>query len=88
MTLENFRKEINEIDLQLLDLISKRMKVSKKVGEFKKQNNLLIFDAAREREIFEKLEKLAEEKGLDKVFIRELFELIIKKSKEEQRWKE
>jgi chorismate mutase len=82
MALENFRKEINEINLELFDLIKRRMDVSKKVGEFKKQNNMPIFDVEREKDIFE---KLAEEKGLDKVFIRNLFELIIKQSKEEQK---
>lgn len=82
--LDNFRKKINKIDLELFELIKKRMEVSKKIGNFKKQNNLPILDVKREKKIFEKLKKLAEEKNLDKAFIKELFELIIKKSKEEQ----
>jgi len=85
MTLEEFRKEINEIDSQVLNLIRRRMEIAESIGKFKRKNNLPILDTSREKEIFEKLDRLAEEMNLDKLFIKDLFALIIKKSKEKQR---
>ncbi|MFH1801608.1 MAG: chorismate mutase [archaeon] len=85
MDLNDFRQEINKIDLELLNLIKKRMNISRKIGKFKRQNNLLIFDSQKEKEIFEELENLAKKKDLDKDFIKSLFKLIMNKSKKEQK---
>lgn len=51
------RKEIDEIDLQLQNLIEKRMDVSKRIGDFKASRGMPVFDAQREEE------KIAELKG-------------------------
>lgn len=52
--LENARKIINEVDVQLAALFEKRMEAVKMVAEYKKQNNLPIFDENREKEICKK----------------------------------
>ncbi len=83
--LDNYRKEINKINLQILELLKKRMQVSKKIGKYKKQNNLTVLDVKRERELYEKLKKYANEKSLDEKFVKKLFKLIIKQSKKEQK---
>ena len=83
--LNNYRKEISKINLQVLELLRKRMETSKKIGEYKKQNSLPVLDIRREQETYRKLKKSANEKGLDEKFVRKLFKLIIKQSRKEQR---
>ncbi len=71
--------------MQILELLRKRMEVSKKVGEYKKQNNISVLDAKREQEVYKKLSKSANKKGLDEKFVKKLFKLIIRQSKKEQK---
>ncbi|GAB6168056.1 prephenate dehydratase [Clostridium carnis] len=52
--LESYRKEIDEIDRELIKLFEKRMNVAIKVGEYKKKNNLPILNKGREEEVIEK----------------------------------
>ncbi|WP_028950188.1 prephenate dehydratase [Sulfurihydrogenibium subterraneum] len=56
--LQKIRKEIDNIDQTILQLLNKRALLAKQVGEIKKKNNLPIFVPTREKEIFERLEKL------------------------------
>ena len=52
--LEDYRREIDSIDRELIALFEKRMNVAIKVGEYKKERNLPIFNAKREEEVIEK----------------------------------
>jgi chorismate mutase/prephenate dehydratase len=56
--LKALRQEIDSIDNQILELINKRATLAKEVGVIKKANNLPIFVPSREKEIFDRLEKL------------------------------
>ena len=49
--LSKYRKQIDKIDKRIVRLFEKRMDISKCVGEYKKENNIEIFDAEREMEI-------------------------------------
>ena len=49
MSLDIYRKQIDEIDSQLLDLFERRMELAKDIADYKKQNNLPVLDASRER---------------------------------------
>ncbi len=48
------RKEIDEIDQELMQLFEKRMHVVKDVIAYKKANNMEIFQSAREKDVIEK----------------------------------
>ncbi len=50
MSRVEYRKEIDKIDEQLVKLFQERMEVSAKIADYKKENNLPIFDQKRERE--------------------------------------
>ena len=80
--LDQYREEIEKIDEQLFNLLSRRMSISMKIGEYKKENNLPIFDAKREEELKEKNLLLVEEKYRHSCA--EVFELILKLSKDFQ----
>lgn len=84
MELEKLRTEIDELNHEILDLLNKRLEVVRKVGEYKKTNGLEVLDSVREEEIYNRLGKIADEKGIDKEFVRDVFEIIIKKARSEQ----
>ena len=50
MDLSDYRKQIDEIDDQLVKLFEERMEVTKGVVEYKKEHGMKILDAGRERE--------------------------------------
>ncbi len=55
--LQTLRKEIDQIDKQILELLKRRAKVAKKIGEIKRSKGLKIYIPEREKEILEKLLK-------------------------------
>ena len=77
--LENLRKEIDEIDKELLSLFQKRMSCVHKVADFKKANNMPILDKKREQEILDK--KCAMAKPKDAKNIRNFFSALMKISR-------
>jgi len=79
MDLDEMRKEIDDIDSQLAKLINKRMKLSKDIGEFKKEKGLAVFDAKREEELKNKNIQYVDE-CFKKDYL-EILELILKTSK-------
>ncbi|WP_300382303.1 chorismate mutase [Clostridium sp.] len=81
--LEQYRKEIDLIDKELITLFERRMDVVKKVGNYKKENNLEILNSKREEEIIEKnINNLVNKDYKD--IGREFFENIMKLSRELQ----
>ena len=54
MDLEDFRKEIDNIDKEITRLFEERMDVVLKVAEYKKKNNLEIFHKGREEDVINK----------------------------------
>jgi len=51
LKMNNLRKEIDEIDAQLVRLFEKRMDIAKKIGLFKRENKLPLLDEKREKEL-------------------------------------
>ena len=69
------RKQLDEINLQLLDLFSKRAHISKAIGQIKEQIGLTKRDAVRENEMIKQL--LIHNKGpMDNETVKQLFEKI------------
>ncbi|WP_315081060.1 prephenate dehydratase [uncultured Clostridium sp.] len=52
--LDDYRNSIDEIDQKITELFEQRMDVVLKVGEYKKKNNLPIFNKNREDEVIKK----------------------------------
>ncbi len=55
MSIENCRNEIDEIETQLIEIISRRAQCALEIGGIKRTLNLPIFDAKREDEILERV---------------------------------
>lgn len=52
--IDDYRNKIDEIDKQITNLFEQRMDIVMKVGEYKKENNLPIFNKNREDEVIKK----------------------------------
>ena len=50
MNLDELRMEIDKVDDQLIRLFAQRMDIAAQIAEYKKQHNLPVLNAARERE--------------------------------------
>ena len=75
-SLEELRKDIDEIDLKILDLIQKRKDLVTEVVKLKKRDQ--IVDQKRIEFILNKLRKEALSRGLALKFIEEIWTLMIK----------
>lgn len=52
--IHELRERIDEIDEEILELLDERVAVAKKIGEIKRERNILITDAEREEEVLER----------------------------------
>ena len=59
--LKKLREEIDRIDRSILELLNRRAKLAREIGDIKKKRNLEIHVPERERQIFEKLLRLNRE---------------------------
>ncbi|MDO4225579.1 MAG: chorismate mutase [Bergeyella zoohelcum] len=78
------RTLISDIDFQLIELLSQRMKVSEKIGHLKKENNIAIFQPERWKVITEYAIQKANETGMSKDFMEKIFKIIHEESIEVQ----
>ena len=61
MDINELRKDIDRIDKELVSLVRERMETAAKIGQYKRENNLPVYDPARERELFSKVGEMAGE---------------------------
>jgi chorismate mutase len=57
MTIEDWRKKIDELDLRLVELINKRAEAAREIGKLKNNTNLPIYEPEREKRILENVKK-------------------------------
>lgn len=77
--LQDLRKSLDNLDSAIVMLLAERFRVTNKVGELKANYRLEAQDKRREKELFERLESLAKDKGLEPEFVHEVWRLIIDK---------
>ena len=78
------RHQIDDLDNQLMDLLSKRMRVCREIGQYKKEHNMTILQAARYNEILEKRGAQGSLCGMAPEFVAKVFELIHEESVRQQ----
>lgn len=74
--LEQLRTEVDEVDTLLINSFSKRMEIISKIGEYKKQKNVPIFQAERWAEILKTRGEWANENNVSVGFIEKVYRLI------------
>ncbi|HET6977519.1 MAG TPA: chorismate mutase [Pyrinomonadaceae bacterium] len=74
MDIEHWRKEIDQIDDELLRLLNVRARLALKVGALKQAANLPFCDPERERTVLQRLQETnggpLDQRAIDKVFRR------------------
>lgn len=74
------RKQIDEIDEQLLATLAKRMRISREIGTYKKEHNMPILQSGRYNDILENRAKLGKAMELNPDFIAEIMKSIHEES--------
>jgi len=83
-SLTDYRETIAKIDEDILIALYRRREISKKIGEFKRKNNLKIEDKNRENELLENLKQKAELWNINENFVETIWKTIIEDSKKKQ----
>ena len=79
-SLESLRKQIDECDDRLLEILNKRMRISREIGTYKKEHNMTIVQTTRYSEILDKRGAQGSLCGMSQSFVRDLLELIHEES--------
>ena len=74
--LEQLRAQIDVLDNELVDALARRMALSRKIGKYKKENNVTILQIRRWKKILKEQTAHGSLNGFDEKFIKQLFELI------------
>jgi len=74
--IESLRQQINQLDDELIQILSQRMKLVDKIGKYKKENNVTILQTNRWNEILERSFNKGELLGLSKEFIIKYFDAV------------
>lgn len=79
-SLTALRRQIDELDNDLLTLLGKRMRISKEIGLYKKEHNIQILQAQRYDEILQTRIKQAKQMGMDEEFMKTILVAIHEES--------
>ena len=82
--IQQLRKQIDDLDNQLMDLLAKRMQVCRQIGEYKKEHNMTVLQASRYNEILEKRGVQGTLTGMAAEFVAKVFESIHEESVRQQ----
>lgn len=78
------RQQIDQIDNDLIELLAKRMRVSREIGQYKKEHSMQIVHTNRYDDILKSRIKLAEELGMSGNFMQSIVEAIHEESVRQQ----
>ncbi|MEA2036189.1 MAG: chorismate mutase [Nanoarchaeota archaeon] len=79
--IKQVRRHIDRIDTVIITALAERMSLMPDIGEYKKENNIPIFDEDREVAIMKSLKATAKNEGLDEGFVEEVFLSIFNEAK-------
>ena len=82
--LNELRRQIDELDNQLLDLLAKRMRISREIGLYKKEHDMPILQATRYDEILNKRVEQACNMDMDGEFMKTILAAIHEESIRQQ----
>ena len=83
-SLNELRKQIDECDDNLIQELSKRMRVAREIGVFKKEHNMTVLQTGRYSEILDKRGSQGALCGISPTCVRKIFEAIHEESVRQQ----
>ncbi len=82
--LATLRKQIDEIDVNLIELLAKRMRISREIGQYKKEHDMPVLQAVRYDEIISKRVAQAAAMEMSEEFMKTILEAIHTESVRQQ----
>ena len=82
--LASLRKQIDELDNQIMDILAKLMRVCREIGHYKKEHNMTVLQATRYNEILSKRGVQGSLCGMGPEFVAKVFESIHEESVRQQ----
>ncbi len=82
--ISQLRSQIDDLDNQLMDLLAKRMRVCREIGQYKKEHNMTVLQTGRYNEILDKRGAQGTLCGMAPEFVKQTFELIHEESVRQQ----
>lgn len=83
-SIEALRSQIDECDNSLLDILAKRMRISREIATYKREHNMTVMQATRYNEILDKRGAQGVLCGMSDEFVRTIFERIHEESVRQQ----
>ena len=77
LNLDDFREQMDEVNLEILYLIKRKSQILRKISKWKFENGKELDDKKRDSEILEKVTKNALTMNLNQVNILEIFTLML-----------
>ena len=74
--LDLLRSRIDALDSELLEVLSSRVEIVKKIGQYKKENNVTALQISRWSQLMENRVSLGKKLNLNETFVKILFQLI------------
>ena len=78
------RRQIDELDNQLMETLAKRMRVCREIGHYKKEHNMTVLQTSRYNEILDKRGAQGALCGMDASFVKTVFEAVHEESVRQQ----
>lgn len=78
------RQEIDRIDNELVDMLGKRMRICREIGQYKKEHGMKVVQGARYSDMMKSREELAKEMQMSEEFIRRVYAAIHEESVRQQ----
>lgn len=78
------RQQIDQIDNDLLEALSKRMRISREIGQYKKEHSMLVVQTGRYDDILNSRAAAAEELGMNGDFMKAVYQAIHEESVRQQ----
>ena len=82
--IHELRKQIDELDNQLMELLAKRMRVCREIGTYKKEHNMTVLQPTRYNEILDKSGAQGALFQMDSSFVKTVFEAVHQESVRQQ----
>jgi chorismate mutase len=74
--LEKLRQQINQLDDELMQILGQRMKISEKIGQYKKENSITILQTNRWNSILERAFSAGDKMSLSREFVTKYFDAV------------
>lgn len=77
------RRQINQLDQSIVDLLKKRFETSARIGQIKEESQLPVLDNDREKQVLEQVAQLDSDTDTQK-YLQNIFQAILKNSRDYQ----